>query len=61
MHRRKARQGQFERMNARREKSLTALRRKMIQAAMAGGRSGFAVQMQTSGPVGLREARPRER
>jgi hypothetical protein len=48
-------------MNARREKSLTALRRKMIQAAMAGGRSGFAVQMQTSGPVGLREARPRER
>ena len=45
MHRHKARPGQFERMNARRERGLTRLRCQMIDAAMAGGRSGFAVQM----------------
>jgi len=70
MHRRKARSGQFERMNGRREKSIAALRRKMIYAAMAGGRSGFAVQIRMGGRltgqltdwcVDLRQARPKER
>lgn len=47
MHRKRPRQGQFALMNARRERLIAALRRTMIQAAMAGGKSGFAVQMQT--------------
>jgi len=60
-HRRKANVEQFERINLRQEKSKARLRHEMIKAAMAGGRSGFAVQIQTSGPVLLREARPRAR
>jgi len=59
----------FERMNAQRARAVLWLRRKMIDAAMAGGRSGFAVQMRMGGrfsdtasaSIGLRESRPRER
>ena len=69
MHRRKARLGQFERMNERRENLIAALRRKMVNAAMAGGRSGFAVQIRTGRwpddtaitAIRLREARLKER
>ncbi len=69
MHRHRPLRGQFERSNARRERSIVALRRKMIEAAMAGGRSGFAVQMRMGSrfsdtattSIILREARPRER
>ena len=65
----KGRPGHFERMNLRRQKAITARRREMIDAAMAGDRSGFAVQMRMGGrlsdsasaSVGLREARPRAR
>jgi hypothetical protein len=56
-------------MNAQREKAVLWLRRKMINEAMAGGQSGFAVQMRLQSldtavsvsTIGLREARPRER
>jgi hypothetical protein len=52
-------------MNLRRQKAIAARRREMINAAMAGGQSGFAVQIRmgaaTTGKVGLREARPRAR
>lgn len=69
MHKRKASKGRFELMNARRERGLTALRHKMIEAAMTGGQSGFAVQVRmggrfsdtAAGIVSLREARPRMR
>lgn len=68
MHKHRPAAGAFERMNARRERGVTRLRCQMIDAAMAGGRSGFAVQMRMSrfsdvatATVGLREARPRER
>ena len=69
MHKHRPAAGAFERMNARRERGLTRLRCQMIDAAMAGGRSGFAVQMRMGGrlldsasaTVGLREARPRAR
>jgi hypothetical protein len=63
MHRQKVRPGHFERMNRRREQIGAALRHKMIEAAMNGGRSGFAVQMRLSpsDPIPLREARPRSR
>ena len=65
----KGRSGHFERVNLRREKAITARRREMINAAMAGGQSGFAVQIRmgsrfsdaATGTVGLREARPRTR
>ena len=62
MHRQKVRPGHFERMNLRREQIGAALRRRMIEAAMNGGRSGFAVQMRMSplDPVPLREARPKK-
>lgn len=69
MHKHRPAAGAFERMNARRERGLTRLRCQMIDAAMAGGRSGFAVQIRmgsrfsdaATGTVGLREARPRTR
>ena len=68
MHKRKPSTKRFERMNAQREKAVLWLRRKMINEAMAGGQSGFAVQMLQSldtavsvSTIGLREARPRER
>ena len=65
----KGRPGHFERMNLRRQKAIAARRREMINAAMAGGQSGFAVQIRmgsrfsdaATGTVGLREARPRTR
>lgn len=71
MHKRKSSTKRFERMNAQREKAVLWLRREMINAAWAGGRSGFAVQIRMGGRltggrltescVDLREARPRER
>ena len=61
MHRHKPLPGQFERLNARRERAIAGLRRKMIQAAMAGGKSGFAVAMQTNDPFPLRIMSPRPR
>jgi hypothetical protein len=61
MHRRKARPGQFERMNARRERTITALRHQMIVAAMMGRKSGFAVGTRTSRPVEIRQCSPRPR
>ena len=47
----KGRPGHFERMNLGRQKEITARRREMINAAMAGGRSGFAVQDTDGQPV----------
>jgi hypothetical protein len=69
MHKRKASTERFALMNARRERSIAGLRRKMVDAAMAGGQSGFAVQIRmggrfsdtAAGTIGLREARPKER
>ena len=67
MYKRKGSKERFERMNAQRKKTLIQLRRKMFEAAMAGGRSGFAVQMrihqlgEEMAAVSLRTARPRER
>ena len=63
MFKRKPRQGAFALANARLERSHAASRRKMIEAAMAGGKSGFAVQMQMGAGYEppLRTARPKER
>jgi hypothetical protein len=69
MYRHKVRPGHFEQMNLQRERAGLALRRRMIEAAMAGRRSGFAVQMLDptvlSGAaislVSLRQTQPRAR
>lgn len=63
MRRKRPQQGQFVLMNARRERSIAGLRREMIEAAMAGGKSGFAVQIQMGDgyEAPLRPAPRRER
>ena len=69
MFRHKVRPGHFEPMNRQRDRAGLALRRQMIQAAMAGRRSGFAVQTRDSSlfsdtaicTVALRKAQPRAR
>jgi hypothetical protein len=56
-------------MNRQRERAGLALRRRMIEAAMDGRRSGFVVQIRDSAvlsdlaicTVGLRQAHPRAR
>jgi hypothetical protein len=56
-------------MNHQRERAGAAVRRKMLQAAMAGRRSGFAIQVHDSSlfsdtaasTIPLRQAQPRER
>jgi hypothetical protein len=69
MFRHKVRPGHFEQMNLRRERAGAAVRRKMLQAAMAGRRSGFAIQVHDSSlfsdtaasTIPLRQAHPRAR
>ena len=69
MFRHKVRPGHFEPMNRQRDRAGAAVRRKMLQAAMNGRQSGFAIQVHDSSlfsdtaasTIPLRQAQPRAR